>query len=81
MKKKIFAEIGFGNETFISTEIETKKDEYRINKFVIPKKIEGIYFRFWIFKKVLIISTKNGFEIKNKPKNKIKLLFGIQGKN
>jgi hypothetical protein len=77
--KKVFAEIGFGNESFFSTEIEEGDSEYRIPKFIKPKKIDGFYFRFWIFKTVFILSTKNGFEIKKKDRNKLKILFGLSG--
>jgi hypothetical protein len=77
--KKIFAEIGFGNDTFLSTEIEEGEREYRIPKFDKPKHINGYYFRFWIFKTVFVLSTNNGFEIKRKDRNKLKILFGISG--
>ena len=79
--KKVFAEIGFGNDTFLSTEFEEGSSEYRIPKFVIPNKIHGLYFRVWIFKNVFILSTKVGFETKRKDKNKLKILFGISGEN
>lgn len=77
--KKAFTEVGFGNETFLSTEIEEGGREYRIPRFLLPKKIKSCYFRFWIFKKVFIVSTNHGFEIKNKDRNKLKMLFGISG--
>lgn len=77
--KKIFAEIGFGNDTFFSTEFEEGKEEYRVQKFVLPEKVKSLYFRFWIFKTVFIVSTNHGFEIKKKDRNKIKFIFGISG--
>jgi uncharacterized protein YqfB (UPF0267 family) len=76
---KVFAEIGFGNKTFFSTEFEEGESEYRISKFIMPGKIQSFYFRFWIFRKVLILSTNHGIEIKNKDKNRLKILFGISG--
>ncbi|MEK7568701.1 MAG: DUF3977 family protein [Patescibacteria group bacterium] len=79
--KKIFAEIGIGNNTFLSTEFEEGNNEYRIPKFIFPSKITGFYFRFWLFKNVLILSSNYGIEIKKKDKNKLKILFGISGKN
>ena len=78
-KEKIYAEIGFGNDTFISTEVEKGKKEYRMDEFIKPKKVNGIYLRIWVLKKVLIISTYNGFKIITKNKNKFKLLFGVEG--
>ena len=77
--KKIYAEIGFGNQNLLSTEIEEGNKECRINKLVFPGNISGVYFRFWIFKKVIIISTKDGLVFQNKKENKLKLLFGVQG--
>jgi hypothetical protein len=79
--KKIFAEVGFGNETFFSTEIEEGDSEYRIPRFAKPPKVNSYYLRFWIGKTVFIFSTNNGFEIKKKDRNKIKLLFGISGED
>jgi len=77
---QIFAELGYGNSSFFSTEIEKGEQEKRVSRFVIPSKIEGIYFRFWIGKKVLVLSTKNGFSLKKKDIMKLKFLFGIEGK-
>jgi len=79
--EKVFAEVGFGNKTFLSTEIETGDHEYRIPKFIKPKVREGYYLRFWIFKTVFILSTNSGFGIRKKDRNKLKLLFGISGTN
>ena len=79
IRKKVYAEIGFGNDTFLSTEFETGDEEYRVPKFVMPGKITSYYFRFWIFKTVFILSTNNGFEITKKDRNKLKILFGIGG--
>jgi hypothetical protein len=79
--EKIFAEIGFGNDTFLSTEIENGDREYRIPKFVKPKIIDSYYLRFWIFKTVIIISTNEGLKFKKRNRNDLKILFGISGTN
>jgi hypothetical protein len=76
---QIYSEIGFGNETFLSTEIEEGTSEYRVPKFLIPKKILGVYLRFWVGRRVLILSSKNGIVWQRKEKTKFKILFGIQG--
>ncbi len=78
---KVFAEIGLGNGTFLSTEFEEGNSEYRVPKFIVPSKIHGYYFRIWVFKNVFILSTNNGFETKRKDRNRLKLLFGISGEN
>jgi len=80
VKEKIFAEIGIGNETFLSTEIEKGCSEKRVKGFFVPKKIDNLYFRFWAFRFVLIISTK-GIKTMKKKKSKFKLLFGVGGEN
>jgi len=76
---KIYAEVGFGNESFLSTEMENGSKEYRVKKLLIPKKILGVYFRFWILKRVFVISTVNGLSLTKKDRNKFKILFGIEG--
>lgn len=79
MKKKIYAEIGFGNDSILSTEIEKGSKEYRVKKFIFPRKIESFYIRFWIFRKVLVLSSNQGLLVGSKNKNKLKILFGISG--
>ncbi|MCX6702161.1 MAG: DUF3977 family protein [Candidatus Zambryskibacteria bacterium] len=79
--EKVYAEIEFGNETFLSTEIENNDSEYRIPKFIKPKKINEYYFRFWVFKTIFIISTNSGLKMKKKDKNRLKILFGLGGEN
>jgi len=81
MREKIFAEIGFGNENFFSTEIERGEDEKRKKGFLKQKKIKDYYFRLWILKYVFIISLSEGFKLNKKNKNKFKILFGIEGTN
>ena len=77
--KKVYSEIGFGNNSFLSTEVEYGNKEYRVNKFLIPKKMLGIYLRIWILKKVFIVSSKDGIKLQNRDSRKFKLLFGIDG--
>jgi Protein of unknown function (DUF3977) len=79
MNERIFAEVGFGNRSFLSTEIEDEKKEYRVGKFVRPKKIDGIYLRVWILKRVFILSSCDGFKFKRKTRVDFKFLFGVQG--
>ncbi len=77
---KIFAELGYGNATFFNTEIEKGEYEHRVPKFIVPKKIEGIYFRFWVWKRVFVVSTNNGFSFSKKDRVKLKILFGVEGR-
>ena len=79
-----FCEIGYGNDTFISTEIvEPNGDDFRARRFMVRKPI-AIYFRLWIKRKVYVLSTNKFFEIRKKPKRPrkgIKILFGIQSED
>ncbi len=79
--KKVFAEIGFGNNSFLSTEFEEGENECRVPQFVLPDKITGFYFRLWIFKNVCIMSSNHGFETKKKDRNNLKILFGVAGES
>lgn len=79
--KDIFAEIGFGNETFLSTEVEEGDFEYRVKGFILPEKIKGMYLRFYIGKRNIILSSRNGLVVKKKIKAKFKVLFGVYGKS
>ncbi len=78
-KIRVFTEFGFGNISFINTELEFPDGNELRKPGFIKMKFQGIYFRLWIKNKVFIISTKNGIVIQTKPKNKFKLLFGIMG--
>lgn len=77
--KKVFAEIGIGNKTFLSTEIEDGSNEFRISQFILPKKIKGYYFRLWVFRRVIIFSTNEGIKLQKKTNNNFKILFGVSG--
>ncbi|MEI8337932.1 MAG: DUF3977 family protein [bacterium] len=79
--KKVFAEIGFGNDTFLSTEFEEGESEYRVPKFILPQKIKGFYLRVWINKTVFILSTNNFLIVMKKDINRFKIFFGISGIN
>jgi len=79
MNKTIYAEVGIGNSTLFSTEIEEGANEHRIPGFHKPKSIEGYYLRLWLFNRVLILSTFDGIKIQRKNKYKLKILFGING--
>ncbi len=77
--KKIYAEIGLGNDTFLSTEIEQDGQEYRIPRFALPQKIQEVYFRFWFRKKVFVFSIPKGISIRTKDRKGFKVLFGVGG--
>jgi len=79
MKKKVFAEVGFGNDSFFSTEVEEDKKEYRVPKFLMPRKIKGFYIRIWIIRRVLVLSTCGSISLTKKSKTRIKFLFGVEG--
>ena len=80
MRVKIFSEIGFGNRSFCSSEIEKGSLEHRVKGFIIPKKIVGFYIRVWIGKRVYAISTNRFFNITKKDRAKFKFIFGIEGR-
>lgn len=77
--KKIYAEIGFGNKSFFSTEIEEGETEQRIPKFILPKHIHDFYLRIWILKTAIILSTKDKVKVKKKEYYNFKFLIGIGG--
>jgi hypothetical protein len=79
--ERVYSEIGFGNKTFLSTEIESSDHEYRINRFLRPKSIDGYYIRIWVLKTVFIFSTNSGIKLSKKGRNALKILFGISGTN
>ena len=73
---KIYTEVGFGNPTFISTEIEVGDIEWRVPGWKV-EKIKEIYIRIWIGKKVLIMSSEDGIKIQNKNRNNFKTIMGF----
>jgi len=78
MKLKIFAEIGYGNSSFCSTEIEKGKLEHRVRGFIIPNKITGIYIRVWIGKRVYALSSNRFFNTDKKDRAKFKLSLSLE---
>ncbi|MEK7660109.1 MAG: DUF3977 family protein [Patescibacteria group bacterium] len=77
--KSVYAEIGYGNDGFLSTEVEDGEFEYRVRGFIKPEIIEGYYVRIWIGKRVFVISTNRGVGMHTKNRNNFKILFGIGG--
>lgn len=77
--KQVYAEMGIGNETFLSTEIEEGGHERRIKGFHLPKKITDVYVRIWVGKRVMIVSTKDGVKFVRKEKQGLKILVGVGG--
>jgi len=77
---KVFTEIGYGNGSFFSTEIEKGEREHRLKKFILPKSINSFYFRIWLGKNNYVCSSlKPFFFIKPKGRVEFKILFGIFG--
>jgi len=76
---KIYAEIGYGNPSFCNTEIEKGKLEHRVERFILPPRIDGVYLRIWIGKKVYVLSSKTGFSVTVKNRKKLKFLLGMEG--
>lgn len=75
-----FTEIGIGNPTFINTEVEyADGTETRNPGFVRFSKLQSLYLRVWLGKKVYVLSSNQGFSIKRKPRTAFKVLFGISG--
>ena len=74
---KMYAEVGIGNSTFLSTEYESESgDEYRRNEFRFAQ-FQSMYLRAWVGKWVFILDSKEGFKTKKKSRSAFKLLFGI----
>ena len=77
MSMKMYAEVGIGNETFLSTEYEDESgDEYRRNGFRFAS-VQSIYLRVWIAHRVIILDSKERFKMKTTSRAAFKLLFGI----
>ena len=77
--KRVYAEIGLGNGSFLSTEIEENGKEYRISEFIKPQKIDDYYLRIWVLKRIFIFSTKDGLKTSRKDINKLKIVLGFGG--
>jgi hypothetical protein len=77
--KRVFAEMGIGNETFFSTEIEEGDQEERVPKLLLPQRVTGYYLRLWVGKTVIVLSTNEGWKTKKKDRNAFKLLLGVSG--
>ncbi len=76
---KVFTELGYGNSTFLSTEIELPDGrEYRQACFV-SMRVEGVYLRVWMGTRVFILSSRDGLKIQRKDRKAFKILVGIHG--
>ena len=77
---QIYTEIGFGNPSFISTEIEWPDGfEKRINGRISGWKVKSAYIRLWLGKWMFIIDIPQGLKFKSKKKYSFKILLGLSG--
>ena len=74
-----FIEFGIGNKWLIRTETElcdgTEVEEKGIKR---PIHFQSIYVRVWLWKKVIIVDSKEGIKVGRKDKAKAKIIFGIK---
>lgn len=83
MKPNRFIEIGldFDNNPFglgVSSEIEKDDGTECRQRGFIKLKPHSLYFRFWIFKYVLVLSFFR-LEIVKKNRHNLKIVIGISG--
>jgi hypothetical protein len=72
----LYSEIGIGNGSLVSTEIERKKDEVRVNGWMMGV-FRSIYLRLWLGKTVIVIDSVDGLKVTKKSRRKVKILLGI----
>jgi hypothetical protein len=72
----MYTEVGWGNSSFITTEVEGEKGEYRI-KGVLTGRFISLYLRIWVGRKVLILDSVEGVKIQDKSRDAFKVLVGI----
>ena len=78
---KVFTELGYGNSSLVSTEIELPDGRaYRQSSFV-RMRVEGVYLRVWVGTSGVILSSKNGLKFLRKARNEFKILVGIHGQS
>ena len=74
-----FIEFGIGNKWLIRTEIERSDGtEFEEKGIVRPIRMQSVYFRCWVSKKVVILDFKEGFKKVKKDQRAIKIVFGIK---
>lgn len=73
---QIYTEVGVGNKSFISTEIEMGEGEYRVRGFVMGKFV-SLYLRVWIGRRVVIVDSREGVKFQSKGRSTVKVLLGV----
>lgn len=77
---KTYIEFGIGNRWLLRTEYKLEDGtEFEKQGADFPKKLESLYVRVWIGKRVFIVDTKEGIKTGRKTRNAIKLIIGISG--
>ena len=72
-----YSEVGIGNNSLFSTEIESNGLEYRVKGWIVGRVISW-YVRIWIGNKVLILDSIEGIKIGNKERKLVKFLIGVK---
>ena len=76
---RLYTELGIGNPSFVSTEIEYPDGtEERVVGFR-KMQVENLYFRIWIGYNVYIFPSRSGFNKKIKNRKDFKILVGVEG--
>lgn len=75
-----YIEIGLGNRWFIRTEIEYEDgSESEVKGILRPFRLQSIYIRLWVGRRVFVIDSKEGFKQYAKSRKKLKLILGFRG--
>jgi hypothetical protein len=75
-----YSEIGIGNPTFLSTEIENELGEMRLHGFLCGPHLLSMYIRIQIFHVIFILDIPEGLIIKHKGYSKFKFLLVLQSR-
>ncbi|CAM3722773.1 DUF3977 family protein [Mesobacillus thioparans] len=73
-----YIEAGIGNKWVVRTEIEMEDgNEYEVRGIQGPINFHSAYVRFWLWKTVIILDSREGFKKGHKNDKNFKLLLGI----
>ncbi|WP_417899904.1 DUF3977 family protein [Bacillus haimaensis] len=73
-----YIEFGVGNKWLLRTETELEDgSEYEEKGLIGPIKLQSVYIRVWIGRRVFVLDSSDGLKLARKDRNAVKVVIGM----
>lgn len=73
-----YIEFGIGNKWLLRTETELEDgSEYEEEGLIGPIKLQSVYIRVWIGRRVFVLDSSDGLKLARKKRKAVKVVIGM----